>query len=153
MFTVALSMTLLIVSAALVVMHVRAWRAVDHGGLGAAEREFHERRYRRRLQSSLMLGVIGLLVLGELWLDVIFQDAWARLLYWSGVGLLLLWLLLLAASDWLASRQHYRGQLTRLQTERDVLRADLERLRQKHRERRDSQLDPDPDSKSSPDES
>ena len=82
MFTVVLSITLLLVSAALVVMHVRAWRTVDHGGLGAAEREFHERRYRRRLQSSLMLGVIGLLVLGDLWLDVIFQDAWARLLYY-----------------------------------------------------------------------
>lgn len=149
MLTIALSLTLLFVSALLVAMHVRAWRTVDHGGLGAAGREFHERRYRRRLQSSLMLGVIGLLVLGDLWLDAVFPDPWARLLYWSGVGLLLLWLLLLAASDWLASRQHYRGQLNRLQTERDVLRADLERLRQQHRERRDS----DPDSKSSPDES
>lgn len=151
MFTAFLSGTLLFVATILVVMHVRAWRVADHGGLGAAEREFHERRYRRRLQSSLMLGVIGLLVLGDLWLDVIFQDAWARLLYWSGVGLLLLWLLLLAASDWLASRQHYRGQLTRLQSERDVLRADLERLRQQHREQSDSQRDPD--SKTSPDES
>ncbi len=152
MLTAFVSLALLLISAALVITHIRAWRAADHGGLGAAEREFHERRYRRRLQSSLMLGVIGLLVLGDLWLDTIFQDAWARLLYWSGVGLLLLWLLLLAASDWLASRQHYRGQLDRLQADRDVLRAELERLRREHRERSERERQ-DPDSKTSPDES
>jgi hypothetical protein len=90
-----------------------------------------------------MLGVIGLLVLGDLWLDQIVKEAWARLLYWSGVGLLLLWLLLLAASDWLASRQHYRGQLDRLLADRDALRADLERIRREHRERHDPQSSPD----------
>jgi hypothetical protein len=143
MATVVLSLTLLFISLALAAMHVRAWRTADHGGLAAAERDFQERRYRRRLQTSLMLGVIGVLVLGDLWLDQIVKDAWGRLLYWSGVGLLLLWLLLLAASDWLASRRHYRGQLDRLLADRDVLRADLERIRREHRERHDSKNSPD----------
>lgn len=142
MATVVLALTLLFISLALAAMHVRAWRVADHGGLAAAEREFQERRYRRRLQTSLMLGVIGLLVLGDLWLDQIVKEAWGRLLYWSGVGLLLLWLLLLAASDWLASRRHYRGQLDRLLADRDALRADLERIRREHRERHDSKNSP-----------
>jgi hypothetical protein len=142
MATVVLSLTLLFISLALAATHLRAWRVADHGGLAAAERDFQERRYRRRLQTSLMLGVIGILVLGDLWLDEIVKDAWGRLLYWSGVGLLLLWLLLLAASDWLASRRHYRGQFDRLLADRDALRADLERIRREHRERHDSKNSP-----------
>lgn len=135
MLTIAVSVALLLIALALTVFHVRAWRVVDHGGLAAAEREFQERRYRRRLQTSAMLGAIGLLILGDLWLDRIIQDDWGRLLYWCGVALSLLWLLLLAASDWLASRQHFQGQLRRLEADRDSLRADLERLRREHRER------------------
>lgn len=135
MLTIAVSAALLLVSFALTIVHVRAWRAADHGGLAAAEREFQERRYRRRLQTSAMLGAIGLLILGDLWLDRIIKEDWGRLLYWCGVGLSLLWLLLLAASDWLASQQHFHGQLRRLEADRDSLRADLEQLRREHRER------------------
>ena len=137
MLTIPLSLALIVISLILVVGHIRAWRTADHGGLAEVERAFQARRYRRRLQTSAMLGVIGLLMLGELWLDKVFKDELPRLLYWSGVGLLLLWLLLLAASDWLASRQHYRGQLDRLQTDRDVLRSELERLRREHRDKND----------------
>ena len=142
MLTIPLSLSLVAVSVILVISHLRAWRVVDHGGLAESEREFQARRFRRRLQTSAMLGVIGLLLLGELWLEKIFQSELPRLLYWSGVGLLLLWLLLLAASDWLASRQHYRGQLDRLQIDRDALRGELERLRREHRERQDKENPP-----------
>lgn len=135
MATIVLSVALLLVSAVLVAMHVRAWRRADHGGLGEEERSFHARQYRRRLQASVMLGVVGLLVLGDLWLEAWFREAWPRLLYWSGVAVLLLWLLLLAAGDWLASRMHYRGQWDRLQADRDVLRAEFERLRREQRDR------------------
>ncbi|WP_254511693.1 hypothetical protein [Anatilimnocola floriformis] len=135
MLTIPLSLGLIAISILLVVGHIRAWRTADHGGLAEAEREFQARRYRRRLQSSAMVGVIGVLLLGELWLDKVFQDELPRLLYWSGVGLLLLWLMLLAASDWLAWRQHFRRQIDRLQTDRDTIRGELERLRREHRER------------------
>jgi len=131
MASVALAVILLLTSVVLVVGHLRAWRAVDHGGLGEREHEFHARRFRRRVQASAMLGVIGLLLLGDLWLPT----GWPTLLYWSGVLLLLLWLLLLAASDWLASRVHFRQQINRLQGERALLQADLDRLRSQHRSR------------------
>jgi hypothetical protein len=127
MLTIALSATLLAASAGLLAWHVKTWREADHGGLGEQERTFHARRFRRRLQASAMLGIIGLLLLGELWL----KDPRTMLFYWSGVLLLVVWLLLLAASDWLASRLHFRAQLTTLQQERTRLQADLKRLRQK----------------------
>jgi hypothetical protein len=134
--TVVVSSTLLLVSAFLVAAHLRAWRTADHGGLGAAEREFHARRFRRRLQASVLLGVVGLLILGDLAMERFFKEELARLLYWCGIVVLLLWLLLLAGGDWLASRAYYRGEWNRLQAERSTLRADVERLRQEHRERR-----------------
>jgi hypothetical protein len=125
MFTIGLSAGLVCISAVLVAWHVRGWRQADHGGLGEQERDFHARRFRRRVQASAMVGVIGLLLLGELWL----KDPRVMLLYWSGVVLLLLWLLLLAASDWLASRVHFRGPLSRLQQDRVKLQADIDKLR------------------------
>lgn len=129
MFTVGLSATLVTISLGLIIWHIRSWREADHGGLGEAEHSFHARRYRRRLQASAMVGVIGLLLLGELWL----KDPRVMLLYWSGVVLLLVWLLLLAASDWLASRLHFRGQLNRLQQERSLLQADIDKLRRERK--------------------
>lgn len=142
MLTVALGSTLLIAAAVMIAIHLRDWRSADHGGLGEVEQDFHARRFRRRLQASIMLGVIGLLVLGDLWLDRVFHEDLVRLLYWSGVMLLLVWLLLLAAGDWLASRTHFRGQLNRLQAERSVLQADLDRLRREQRERNEPKSSP-----------
>ncbi|WP_425614822.1 hypothetical protein NA78x_004701 [Anatilimnocola sp. NA78] len=131
MTSVALAVVLVLTSIVLVIGHLRAWRAADHGGLGEQEREFHSRRFRRRVQASAMLGVIGLLLVGDLWL----RTGWPALLYWSGVLLLLGWLLLLAVSDWLASRVHFRQQINRLQGERALIQADLDRLRNHHRSR------------------
>jgi hypothetical protein len=129
MMTVMVAAALVFASLALSASHLRAWRHASHGGLGEQEQSFHARRFRRRVQASVMLGVIGLLLLGDLWLT----DGWPALLYWLGVLLLLVWLLLLAASDWLASRVHFRGQIIRLQNERAVLQAELDQLRARHR--------------------
>jgi hypothetical protein len=114
----------------LLAWHVKSWREADHGGLGENEHRFHARRYRRRVQASAMVGVIGLLLLGELWL----KDPRVMVLYWSGVVLLLVWLLLLAASDWLASRVHFRTHLDRLQQERNLLKAEINRFQRERQE-------------------
>lgn len=146
MMTVSAAAALVLVSILLSVAHLRAWRADDHGGLGERDRNFHARRFRRRLQASVMVGVIGLLLLGDLWLG----DGWAALIYWSGVLLLLGWLLLLAASDWLASRVHFRGQIDRLRHERALLQADIDQLRQRHRTRQASHPNDSPESEDLP---
>jgi hypothetical protein len=146
MVTLGLGLVLLVVATLLVASHVRAWRLADHGGQGEAELEFQSRRFRRRLQASLLLGVIGLLILGDVALERYFREDLLRLLYWCGVLVLLLWLVLLAGGDWLASRAYYHRQWNRLQAERTALQADVDRLRREHRERND--LSPG-DSKSS----
>lgn len=82
-----------------------------------------------------MLGVVGLLILGDIAMERFFQEDLARLLYWSGIVVLLLWLLLLAGGDWLASRAYYNREWNRLQMERTSLRADVDRFRREQRER------------------
>ena len=133
--TVAVGITLILVAALLIASHLRAWRTADHGGLREAEREFHVRRFRRRLQASVLLGVVGILILGDLGMERFFKEDLLRLLYWCGVVVLLLWLLLLAGGDWLASRAYYSREWNRLQVERSSLQADVVRLKREHRER------------------
>jgi hypothetical protein len=135
--TVVVGITLLLVAALLIAANLQAWRTADHGGLGEAEREFHARRFRRRWQASALVGFVGLLILGDLAMERFFKEDLARLLYWCGVVVLLLWLLLLAAGDWLASRAYYHREWNRLRDERSSLRADVARLRREHRERKD----------------
>lgn len=133
--TVVVGITLMLVAALLVASNLQAWRTADHGGLGAAEREFHARRFRRRVQASALVGVVGLLILGDLLLERYFREDVLRLWYWCGVAGLLVWLLALAGGDWLASRAYYHGELNRLLAERTSLQADVARLKQEHRER------------------
>src|SRR6188474_475685 len=105
--TLIFSGLLIFTSLILVGMHVKAWREADHGGLAEREYNFHRRQYRRRMQSSGMLGIIGLLILGHLWI----RDNTMLALYWTGVLGLLVWPVLLAASDFAASRVHYGSQV------------------------------------------
>ncbi len=139
--TVVVGITLMLVAALLVASNLHAWRTADHGGLGQAEREFQARRFRRRAQASALVGVVGLLILGDLAMERFFKEDLLRLLYWCGVVVLLLWLLLLAGGDWLASRAYYTGEWNRLQAERTSLQADVARLKREQRERNEPKSD------------
>jgi predicted lipid-binding transport protein (Tim44 family) len=105
-----ISLFLLLCAAGLMVSHVRTWRRVQSQQPEAAERDYHRRQFRRRMQTSAMLGVLAVgILLGRLLMSfgapplVIF-------LYWTGVILLVLWLALLAVADMLATK-HYFGRL------------------------------------------
>lgn len=132
--TVTLSLLLVAASAGLLLWHWQAWRTADHGGLGEREANFLRRQFRRRSQASGMLGVVGLLLLGDLWIS----DPFTVLLYWCGVALVVLWTMLLSLVDWLASRQYYGRLSTEGQTEHALLKAAIE----KHR--RESSSPPSP---------
>ena len=60
--TLLFSAALVFGSLVLLAWHVKAWREADHGGLSERDYEFFRRQYRRRMQSSGMLGIIGFLV-------------------------------------------------------------------------------------------
>jgi hypothetical protein len=116
---------LLAISAALILWHVLAWRRADHGGLADADYRFYRQQYRRRLQSSALLGVVGALALVDLWI----QDVTARVVLWCFILLIVLWSLLLAGADWLASRLHFDKLLSASAVEHALLKREIEKFR------------------------
>lgn len=68
------------------------------------EEEFAWRRFRRRMQASAMMAVIGIgLMLGQLPMSPL-----VALFYWGGVLLIVLWMMLLALADALNSYWYFR---------------------------------------------
>lgn len=123
--TVALSVLLVVASAVMLLWHLRAWRTADHGGLGAREADFLRRQFRRRSQASGMIGLIGLLLLGDLWIT----DPLSALLYWCGVALMVGWTMLLALADWFASRVYYGHLTAASHAEHASIQAEIEKFR------------------------
>ena len=124
--TLLFSTAIVFGSLVLLAWHVKSWREADHGGLAERDQKFFRRQYRRRMQSSGMLGIIGLLIPGHLWV----RDNTMLALYWTGVLGLLIWTMLLAVSDFASSRLHYGTQVANQQTEHLLLKREIEKFRQ-----------------------
>jgi hypothetical protein len=123
--TLFFSAALVFTSLVLLAWHVKSWREADHGGLAERDYQFHRRQYRRRTQSSGMLGIIGLLILGHLWVP----DNTLLAVYWAGVLGLVVWTVLLAVADLAASRLHYGPQVAEQRTEHLLLKREIEKFR------------------------
>jgi hypothetical protein len=123
--------------AGLVTSHLRTRRRhADDPSLDDGERSFFQRQFRRRMQASSLLAVVGILIpIGDdLFVDwQRHQGGWAT--YWMIVLLLVLWVLVLASLDWLATGVHVRNSrnaLSRLERKQRELQEELERLRSRH---------------------
>jgi len=107
----------------LMLWHVRSWRAAERRRPEPAELDYLRRQYRRRMQSSLLLGLLAAsLPLGH-WLLL---AQWSRVgaLYWGLVLMVLAWVGVLAVADIWATkfffgrlRDRYRLEQTRLQAQ------------------------------------
>jgi hypothetical protein len=122
-------LTVALLAAGLLLWHVLSWRHLQREEEGA-ELDFGRRQFRRRVQTSSMLGVLAIgLCVGQLIPRQ--QTPTLFVLFWLGLLLLLAWIVLLALGDLIVGRQH----IARLSRERRVaeaqLRAELQRLREK----------------------
>ena len=136
--TTLFSAALVLGSLIMLAWHVKTWREADHGGLAERDFNFHRRQYRRRMQASGMLGIIGLLILGHL----LVRENTMLAMYWAGVLGLLVWTVLLAASDFAASRLHYGPRVADQQAEHLLLKREIEKFR---RESQTPETDPPKD--------
>lgn len=123
--TILFAASLLVVSATLIWWHLLAWRRADHGGLTDGDYRFYRNQFRRRMQSSAMLGLVGILALVDLWI----ADATARAVLWCFILLIVVWTLILAGTDWLASRLHFDKLLSASAVEHALLKRELEKFR------------------------
>ncbi len=112
----------------LIRVHWEHWQEVDAApNLPAREREHLKRRHRRRIQTSTMLGFVGIAILaGRLFPAE--DPSIVTILYWTGVALLVLWMALLALADMIATRVYYGVERRKFDGERAKLEAQLRRL-------------------------
>lgn len=118
---------LLGMSALLLWLHLRGWRATQREELDERAMDFRRRQFRRRMQASAMIGVVGLAVVASLAVE----DTMMNAILWLVVLSLVVWMLLLALAD-LVSSYYYYNQVRAQQTaEHASLQAKLKQVRRR----------------------
>lgn len=130
-------LSVLMLGAGLVLSHIRTRRRnLADSTLEEREQLYLQRQFRRRIQASSLLALIGIMIpIGDdLWIRwERHHKAWAA--YWMLVLALVTWVLLLAALDWLATGAHVRASrnaIAKLERKQFELQQELERLRGRH---------------------
>jgi Na+/H+ antiporter NhaD/arsenite permease-like protein len=122
----AISFLMFCCAIGLMVSHRRTWRLTGESESDENERDFRWRQYRRRMQTSAMMGI---LVVAAFFGQFISKPPMLVIGFWAGVLLLVIWIGLLAAADYYSSRHH----LSRLQhnfiLEQAKLHAEARRIR------------------------
>ncbi|HSG70224.1 MAG TPA: hypothetical protein VLA12_07405 [Planctomycetaceae bacterium] len=96
--------------------------------LDEADREHFRKRYRRRMQASGIIVLIGVLMI----VGLLFITKDHKLLfgfYWMFVLVLTFWLIALALGDAISIATYSRSAQSRLNEQRRILEAEFERLR------------------------
>lgn len=120
---------LLAASAGMIVSHLRTWRQVqrDAEKLEEDELDYRRRQFRRRMQTSVMLGVIAVLLLAGRWVQSPPLPPWVFALYLAVLLLLVLWLALLAGADVISTKLYFGRLRNRYKLEEARLQGELRR--------------------------
>ena len=123
------SLFLLLLAVALMISHVRTWRRVrQRHGLTPKDLDYARRQYRRRMQTSAMLGLLAVTVfLGQLVVSQT-ESKVVELACWSVALLLAGWVSLLALVDMLSTRYHFNRMRHDYIVEQAKLQAELHRI-------------------------
>ncbi|MGE3313630.1 MAG: hypothetical protein AB7O26_00855 [Planctomycetaceae bacterium] len=122
---------LVVLGISMIVGHRRAWDGQKNDPeLAEFDRVHFYRRFRRRMQTSAMLVVLGLLLaVGGTVIPWQNYPAAAQLAYWIGVLLLTFWVILLALGDILSTRVHSRISMAQVKQKQRELELELARLK------------------------
>ena len=94
-----ISILLLLAALGLMYWHVRSWRKAQLADPSPGELDFYSRQFRRRIQTSAMLGILAVLIFaGELLTWWISSHVFF-FIYWIAALLLVMWVALLAGAD------------------------------------------------------
>lgn len=129
--SILVALALCVSSAGLIVWHIRAWKRLQHAEIDARERDFRRRQCRRRIQTSAVLGVLGVAIFIGQWLMIWVPSRLFLVIYWSGVLVLVLWVVLLAVADMAATSLYYSREKNNSIVEHARLQGELRRAREK----------------------
>ena len=139
--SVLISLALCVSSAGLIVWHIRAWRRLQNADTEPIERDFRRRQYRRRMQTSAMLGLLGVAIfVGQVLMTL--DTPLFLVIYWSAVLLLLLWMAILAVADMVATSFHYSREKNDYLVEHARLQGELLLAREKEAKARNGKPGP-----------
>jgi Flp pilus assembly protein protease CpaA len=122
--------SLIVIGLLMMRSHVREWRKRQADpSLEPADDAHYRRQYRRRMQASSMLVLIGVLLpIGDALLLFVRAPQWLTV-FWMLVLLLVLWLSLLALGDLLSTQAHARVALSRIRQRQRALEQQAAALR------------------------
>ena len=119
------SVFLLLAAAGLMFWHVAAWRHCAVEDLDETELDFRRRQFRRRIQTSALLGVLA----AALFIGQFITGPNALLFIYWGIALLLVaWVALLAVVDALATKFHFARLREKYLVEQAKLQAEIRRI-------------------------
>lgn len=108
--------------------HVRTWRRVRQQGLEPDDYDYRRRQYRRRMQTSAMLGLLAVAILVGQLAALQIESRIFVFGYWGGVLLVVGWVGLLAVVDMLATKHHFSRLRQVYLVEQAKLQAELRRI-------------------------
>lgn len=127
--------------------HVRTWRRLRQQELGPDDYDYRRRQYRRRMQTSAMLGLLAVAILVGQLIALRIESRVLLLSYWGGVLLVVGWVGLLAVVDMLATKHHFSRLRQGYLVEQAKLQAELRRIRAARGNGKPSKRDHEPESK------
>ena len=129
--TFYVALVLLVAGVGLMVWHIRTWRTFQGVEIDPSEKDFRRHQFRRRMQTSAMLMILGQgIFIGQV-LTAWLQSQLFLVLFWSGILLLVLWMALLAVADIIATQQYLSRIRTDFVVHRAKLQAELQKMRSK----------------------
>lgn len=133
---------IILVAMLMMIWHWRSWRLALSHGVADAEQGYQRRRFRRRMQTSIVLAIIGAALIVGQWIPPLARPS-LYVFFWCGVVLLVLWVILLAGADFAAASTHLSRLHRQRAAERSRLQAELIRLarERKDRDQRSEPLD------------
>ena len=131
--SLAFGATLVLVAVWLMRWHRQAWKEHSLDAMNDDRTRHHYRRqFRRRIQVSVLLLLLGIMIpLGD-WLMLQRKHPQWIAAFWMAVLALAMWIMMLAVFDWLSTRMHVRttrAALAGLARKQRELEAEVERLR------------------------
>jgi UDP-N-acetylmuramyl pentapeptide phosphotransferase/UDP-N-acetylglucosamine-1-phosphate transferase len=125
---VVVALLLLLSAAGMMLSHLRAWRASQEEKLDPEDFDYRRRQFRRRMQTSAMLGIVGVAILIGYILTLWLRSPAFTIVFWIAIILVLFWTCLLAVVDVWATKHHFSRQRDHCLIEQAKLRAEIRRM-------------------------